>query len=197
MFHDGIIGLMDAKKKYDPGMQVPFKAYAGIRIHGAIVDAMRKKPVIRLPQEKQARVKALLDARHLLAARGQDPSDDTLARHLGWTLSQVLQAQSLLVHVQSSDETPMLTRLPARQIGHPDPEDQVLKKDLARVMKKCLDGLADAAEKMVLVARNLESVTLRQLAEQFSCSIEKIRQTEIRAKSRMRTCLEKHDWNLQ
>ncbi len=27
--------------------------------------------------------------------------------------------------------------------------------------------------KMILVARNLESVTLRQLAEQFSCSIEK------------------------
>ncbi len=69
MFHDGIIGLMDAKQKYDPDTQVPFRAYAGIRIHGAIVDAMRKKPVIRLPQEKQAQVKALLDARHLLAAR--------------------------------------------------------------------------------------------------------------------------------
>ena len=91
----------------------------------------------------------------------------------------------------------VLTRLPARQTNHLNPEDQVLKKDLARVMKKCLEGLADAAEKMILVARTLESVTLRQLAEQFSCSIEKIRQTEIRAKSRMRTCLEKHDWNLQ
>jgi RNA polymerase sigma factor FliA len=197
MFHDGIIGLMDAKRKYDPDMQVPFKAYAGIRIHGAVVDAMRKKPAIRLPQEKQTRVKALLDARNLLAARGQEPSDDSLCRHLGWTKETLRQVESLLIRVQSSDDTALLTVLPAPKAGNTDPEKQVLQKDLARVMQKCLDGLADAADRLILVARQLENVTLRQLAEQFSCSIEKIRQTEIKAKARMRACLEKHDWDLQ
>jgi RNA polymerase sigma factor FliA len=197
MFHDGIIGLMDAKKKFDPNKQVPFKIYAGYRIRGAIIDAMRKKPVIRLPQEKQTLVKSLLEAENLLAGRGQDTSEDNLAQHLSWSLAKLRQVRSLLVHVQSSDETPFLIVLPAQQTGNSNPENQMLKKDLAQVMAKCIDGMADESERLILVARNLESMTLQHLAEQFGCSIEKIRQTEIKAKVRMRACLKKHGWDLQ
>ena len=38
----GAMGLIDAVDRFDPSRQVPFKAYAEIRIRGAIVDALRE-----------------------------------------------------------------------------------------------------------------------------------------------------------
>ncbi|MDG2830210.1 sigma-70 family RNA polymerase sigma factor, partial [Vibrio parahaemolyticus] len=38
----GIIGLMDAIDKFDSSKNVPFEAYATIRIRGAIIDELRK-----------------------------------------------------------------------------------------------------------------------------------------------------------
>ena len=38
----GVIGLMDALRKYDASKKVPFESYAIIRIKGAILDEVRK-----------------------------------------------------------------------------------------------------------------------------------------------------------
>src|SRR5947209_14897327 len=38
----GVIGLMDAMKKYDPAKNVQFKSYAQFRIRGAILDSLRE-----------------------------------------------------------------------------------------------------------------------------------------------------------
>ena len=37
----GIIGLMDAMDKYDPGREAKFKTYAEFRIRGAMLDEIR------------------------------------------------------------------------------------------------------------------------------------------------------------
>ena len=37
----GVLGLIDAVDRFDPGRGVPFKSYAEIRIRGAIMDALR------------------------------------------------------------------------------------------------------------------------------------------------------------
>lgn len=44
----GVIGLMDAIKRYDYRKKVPFEAYASLRIRGAVIDELRKAgPVSR------------------------------------------------------------------------------------------------------------------------------------------------------
>lgn len=44
----GTFGIMDAKSKFEPNSQVPFEAYARVRIRGAILDGMRQfKPGTR------------------------------------------------------------------------------------------------------------------------------------------------------
>ena len=42
LINAGVIGLMDAMKKYDPAKQVMFKSYAQFRIRGAILDSLRE-----------------------------------------------------------------------------------------------------------------------------------------------------------
>lgn len=42
LFNIGVIGLMDALKKFDPAKKVSFESYAYIRIKGAVIDEVRK-----------------------------------------------------------------------------------------------------------------------------------------------------------
>ncbi len=193
IYHYGIIGFMDAKQKFDPTKKVPFNAYAAIRIQGEIMDALRKGAQVRLPQEKQTRVKLLLAAKNQLADQGEAPDIDSLKSLLGWDEREIHKAEGLLVKVQSADQNPMLA-LARDNKGRPAQEKEVLNKDLGRVMQKCLDGLESATERMILVARQLRRVKLRQLAEKFDCAIETVRQREISAKTSMKDCLKKHGW---
>jgi RNA polymerase sigma factor for flagellar operon FliA len=41
LIHAGVLGLIDAIKKYDPGKKVQLKHYAEFRIRGAILDSLR------------------------------------------------------------------------------------------------------------------------------------------------------------
>jgi len=196
LYHHGVIGFMDAREKYDPARKVPFQAYAAIRIQGEIMDALRKAPQIRLPQEKQTRIKQLLAAKDELAGRGLTPDADGLAAHLDWRCEEVHQVEAQLVSVQSTDQNPLLI-LARDGEARPDLEEKILNKDLGRVMQKCLDGLDQAAERLILVARQVQGIKLRVLARQFDCAIETIRQREAKAREKMKKCLEKHGWTLE
>src|SRR5262245_36716907 len=37
----GIVGLMDAARRYQPSLGVPFDAFARRRVHGAMIDSLR------------------------------------------------------------------------------------------------------------------------------------------------------------
>lgn len=43
LVHDGVIGLISALRRYDPGRGVRFAAYAGHRIKGAMIDGLRAR----------------------------------------------------------------------------------------------------------------------------------------------------------
>ncbi|MCG8683756.1 MAG: sigma-70 family RNA polymerase sigma factor [Desulfobacterales bacterium] len=195
IYHYGVIGFMDAKQKYDPSKKVPFAAYAAIRIQGEIMDALRKASQIRLPQEKQARVKELLAAKNELTDQGKPADTKHLMALLGWDEDQLLQVERLLVSVQSTDQNPLLS-LTRDKDSREDQEKKVMEKDLSRVMQKCLDGLENQKERLILVARQLKNMKLRQLAEKFNCAIETVRQKEISAKAQMKDCLKKHGWTI-
>jgi RNA polymerase sigma factor for flagellar operon FliA len=52
-------GLFDAARRFDPGREIPFRAYANYRVEGAIVDVVRK--TLRLPRRAYERL-AMLQA---------------------------------------------------------------------------------------------------------------------------------------
>ena len=77
--HYGIIGLIEAKKNYNSSRGVPWLKFAAYRINGAMIDAIRKLPIIRLPQEKQKKIKALASAKQELMKTGENPNPEKLA----------------------------------------------------------------------------------------------------------------------
>ena len=45
--HYGIIGLLEAKKNFDPERGVPWLKFAAFRVRGAMIDQLRKEPIVR------------------------------------------------------------------------------------------------------------------------------------------------------
>jgi RNA polymerase primary sigma factor len=53
LVQEGILGLMQAVERFDPSRGVKFSTYAGWWIRGALIDAVRQAPAIRIPEKAQ------------------------------------------------------------------------------------------------------------------------------------------------
>ncbi len=90
LFSAGVIGLMDAIDKYDPGRDNKFKTYAEFRIRGAMLDELRSQDwVPRSVREiNKQEDKAKLELEHKL---GRPGSEKEIAEHLDLSLSEYQQ----------------------------------------------------------------------------------------------------------
>ena len=81
LVHIGMLGLIDAADRYEPGRAQSFTAYARIRVQGAIFDEMRKNDWV--PRSVRDRAARLDTARIELAEElGREPTREELATHL-------------------------------------------------------------------------------------------------------------------
>ncbi len=115
----GVLGLIDAVDRFDPARKVPFKAYAEIRIRGAIVDALREADWV--PRSVRRKYNRIEDARiKLHRSLGHEPSRTDLAEALEMNMSQfdalasdaqVRKLVSLDNPVDDDNMTPLSERL--------------------------------------------------------------------------------------
>ncbi|MCG8684837.1 MAG: sigma-70 family RNA polymerase sigma factor [Desulfobacterales bacterium] len=196
IYHYGVLGLMDAKKKYDSQKNPNFRAYAPVRIKGEIIDALRKYGLVRLPQQKQNQVRILKDTINELVKEDRAPNLENIQEKLGWSYSKILSTEKLMMIVYSIDDESK--NLDIKSDGKcSNPESPLMGTELGMVMERCMKRLKNNSEKIILMARELKNVRLKKLAEQFGCSIQTICNRHNRAKLKMRSCLEEHGWNLE
>nr|WP_084311433.1 RNA polymerase sigma factor FliA [Pseudomonas jinjuensis] len=81
----GMIGLLEAAKKYDAGKGASFETYAGIRIRGAMLDEVRKGDWA--PRSVHRNTRLVSDAIRTVEARtGRDAKDQEVAAELNMSL---------------------------------------------------------------------------------------------------------------
>jgi len=91
LIHSGILGLIDAVKKFEPGRNVKFKTYAEQRIRGAILDGLRDLDWV--PRSLRRKKKDIETAYHLLEQQaGRAATDEEVATHLGMPLPDLHHA---------------------------------------------------------------------------------------------------------
>src|ERR1700685_563035 len=88
LVHAGILGLMDAVRKYDPSKNVQLKHYAEFRIRGAILDSLRQVDWSPRTLRRQGRrlEQAISDCKGRL---NRDPSEPEIAAELGMALERL------------------------------------------------------------------------------------------------------------
>ncbi len=115
----GAMGLIDAVDRFDPSRQVPFKAYAEIRIRGSIVDALRQADwVPRSVRRKFTRIETTRT--QLFRASGRQPTREEMASALEMSVdafedlcgdARIRKLVSLDAPVDDDNATPLSERI--------------------------------------------------------------------------------------
>ncbi len=101
----GMMGLLQAQKRFDSSVGKPFEVYAEFRIKGAILDELRRVDPYSQPQRRKVR-KLNAALRDLSNELGREPDEAELAEFLGMSVAQVqeLQTQAQALKFEAVEE---------------------------------------------------------------------------------------------
>lgn len=196
----GILGLIDAIDKFDPGREVKFRTYATVRIKGAILDELRAFDWIpRTVHQKSRQIElALLALENKL---GHSPTDQEVADQLGIALDEyhnilrevsgitLLSVDNTFTTGSDDDEMTVLDALE----GPPqeNPETRLEFKDMKRVVAEGIRGLPEK-EQQVIYLYYYEELTLKEIGKVLEVTESRISQLHTKAILRLKTILHKN-----
>lgn len=164
----GVVGLMDAFTKFDPGKKVQFRSYAQFRIRGAILDSLRT--LDWSPRDLRRKGRAAEEAVRALTARlGRSPGESEIAGELGVSLEDY---QSLLgdlkgleigtLHVEHNEDSgeEELAYIPGRP--EDDPLFCCLRGELQEKLTEAIECLPER-ERLVMTLYYFEELTMREI----------------------------------
>ncbi|HCT61622.1 MULTISPECIES: FliA/WhiG family RNA polymerase sigma factor [Acidobacterium] len=164
----GVVGLLDAMRKFDPAKKVQFRSYAQFRIRGAILDSLRM--LDWSPRELRRKGRAVEEAIRAVTARlGRAPQESEVAGEMGLPLHEYQQLLGELkgleigtLHVERSEDSgeEELAFLPN------DPEDDPLFRCLKGEMRERLMAAIDALperERLVMTLYYYEEMTMKEI----------------------------------
>ena len=187
----GMIGLLDAIKRYEGSYGRQFESYASQRIRGAILDELREADWLPRSMRKKMRdVETTI--RKLEQDLGHPPSEQELADELEMSIDdyhKILQnargAQLIYYEdFQKDDEDPFLDRFCVDSGG--DPLEALLDENLRALLIKAIDNLPPR-EKQVMGMHYEQEMNLREIGEVMGVSESRVCQLHTQAVSRLRS----------
>ena len=164
----GVLGLIDAFRKFDPGKKVQFRSYAQFRIRGAILDSLRT--LDWSPRDLRRKGRAIEEAIRALTARlGRAPAEPEVAAELGMELGEYQQLLGELkgleigtLHVEHSEDSgeEELAYIPNRP--EDDPLFCCLKSEMRTHLASAVDQLPER-ERLVMTLYYYEEMTMKEI----------------------------------
>ncbi|MNO73026.1 RNA polymerase sigma factor FliA [compost metagenome] len=190
----GMIGLLEAAKKYDAGKGASFETYAGIRIRGAMLDEVRKGDWA--PRSVHRNTRLVSDAIRAVEARtGRDAKDQEVAAELEMSLddyyailadtqgSRLYSFDDLLQDGEQGggmrEDTALLDNEPSGGL-----EDERFQAALAEAI-----GKLPERERLVLALYYDEELNLKEIGEVLGVSESRVCQLHSQCAARLRARL--------
>lgn len=189
----GFLGLVDASHRYVESEQGSFKAYASIRIKGAIVDHLRKSS--NLCRTTIARRKKVLAAEKiLLDAHGRLPSDLELSDYMSISIDELFDWRKAFQanQLQSLDDVHNEFSEWFADLSAPV-EDHIYLDELKAGLRTSLDGLKPN-EALVLQLYYVEELNVYEIAEVMELSTGRVSQLKSAAIRFIREDLRKRNY---
>lgn len=189
----GMIGLIEASRKFDPEQGASFETYAGIRIRGAMLDEIRRTDWTPRSVHRKAREVAEV-VRKIENIKGRDARDIEVAKAMGIELAEyhkILQ-DATGCRIFSLEEPGTLAedgfsynnRLPDQ------PLDNLQKDDFKQGLAGAIKGLPER-ERLVMALYYDEELNLREIGEVLGVSESRVCQIHGQALIRLRARMEK------
>jgi RNA polymerase sigma factor for flagellar operon FliA len=199
LYSAGLVGLLNAIRRYNPKSGCSFESYARVRIRGAVFDELRRLDwVPRSVHEKARKVEQVMQ--ELTQRKGQAPSAPEMARALKISeeaYEELLEEVRPVTYVcLDSVQNGQGEHGPAYEFipddSQADPDRQTAVRDLARVIEKRLHQLPEMQRK-VLALYYFEDLRLREIAEAFGVTESRICQIHAQAILAIKALLQKED----
>jgi RNA polymerase sigma factor for flagellar operon FliA len=168
LYSAGVLGLLDAFRKFDPAEKVLFRTYAQFRIRGAILDSLRT--LDWSSRELRRKARALEQAIQALTVQfGRSPNDIEIAQKLNIPLAAYQQLLwdlkgleiGTLHTVRSEDsEEDDLACLPSR--AEDDPLFRYLDAEMRERLTQAIEALPER-ERMVMTLYYYEEMTMKEI----------------------------------
>ena len=200
LVHAGILGLMDAVRKYDPSKNVRLKHYAEFRIRGAILDSLRQADWSPRTLRRQARRldRAILDCK---ARFGRHPSETEIAAQLQISLESLQQLLGDLRGLEIGSlpfdgndlrgEESIETRAGSEQ---EDPYHQTLRSEMMSLLDRAIEELPER-EREVLALYHFKELTMKEVGVALGIGDSRVSQIHtaalLRLSAAMRELIEK------
>jgi RNA polymerase sigma factor for flagellar operon FliA len=161
----GMMGLLEAAQNYATGRGASFETYAGIRIRGAMLDALRKLDWAPRSVHRKARAAAVA-LREVESRRGAEASEADIAAHMGVSLEEyqrivqdALGCQLLRLNDSEDGEDSTLDRLADDAL---DPQGMALLDSLRQSIVNAVQELPER-ERLVLSLYYEQELNLKEI----------------------------------
>jgi len=194
MVSAGIVGLMDAFAKFDPGKRVQFRSYAQFRIRGAILDSLRT--LDWSPRELRRKGRAVEEAIRALTSRlGHAPGEGEVATEMSLSLEEYQQLLGDLkgleigtLHMERNEDSgeEELAYVPGRP--EEDPLFCCLRGELEERLTDAITHLPDR-ERLVMSLYYYEEMTMREIGLALGVVESRVSQVHASAVVHLRSAL--------
>ncbi len=184
----GMIGLIEASRKFDPEQGASFETYAGIRIRGAMLDEIRRTDWT--PRSVHRKAREVAEAvRKIENEVGRDARDVEVAEEMGLSLDEyhkILQ-DSTGCRIFSFEDPGTLAEegYPQNNRQPNQPLETLQKSDFKQGLAKEIKGLPER-ERLVMALYYDEELNLREIGEILGVSESRVCQIHGQALIRLR-----------
>lgn len=193
LVHAGIVGLIDAASKFDPGKQVSFSSYAKHRIKGSILDSLRQ--LDWASRDMRRRFKKVESAvRELTFELKRDPTDMEIAARLGlsleeWhTVSRELQQIEL---ISADTRTGEYEDSPHMELCDEDeilPDTLCHKQQLLVALQGALETLPERYRRVVILYYS-DELTMKEIGGMMGINESRVSQIHKSALEKLQSAL--------
>ena len=190
----GMIGLIEASRKFDPEQGASFETYAGIRIRGAMLDEIRRTDWT--PRSVHRKAREVAEAvRKIENEKGRDARDVEVAQVMGLELNvyhKILQDATGCRIFSYEDPGTLGEENFAQQARQPNqPLENLQKSDFKVGLADAIKGLPER-ERLVMALYYDEELNLREIGDILGVSESRVCQIHGQALIRLRARMA--DW---
>lgn len=196
LVHAGVLGLIDAVRRYKPSKNVTLKSFASFRIRGAILDSLRSLDWGSRPLRKKGR--ELADAiNKLIIKLGRQPTEEEIAADLHLRVSElhILLRRLDGLHIVGQMSRPfgdfegltdLIENAPAKE--EDNPFEMCLRSERSDYLTQAIKTLSER-EQLLISLYYREDLTMREIAEVMDLVESRVSQIHSLAINKLRAAI--------